>query len=796
MKRLKLAYVSPLPPLKSGISYYSEELLKQLSLYYNIDVVISNDALEDVAKSINYQIKSVPYFKINHTLYDRVIYHVGNSPFHEYMLDLLNEVLGVVVLHDFYISNLIDFSQKLEPNLLYLLHGYQASKDSTGTDSLKNIILKYPANKYVLNNALGVIVHSGYSKTLVNNYYYKPNTDNWFTIPHLRESPHKKDLFSREDLGMPQDAFVVCSFGMLGANKQNEKLFDAWMNTSLSSNDNCYLIFVGENDAAAYGKELDKSINLQKNIKITGWTDVVTFDSYLSISDIAVQLRSNSRGETSGTVLDTMNNAIPTIVNANGSMMELPKDAVYMIQDNFNTTELAEALEKLYKDKSLREVLAKKAAEYIRTYHNPVHCAQRYYEAIENSYDETKSYKQKAIKKLSEKIQDMPQLVELLSLSDFDSIAQRQILVDISSIIKCDLKTGIQRVVRSQIIELIKNAPDNYRIEPVYLNSNELVYSYARSYTAELLKLESLNIYDEPISVNDGDIFYGLDLCTFEVNESSKAKIYESYKTLGVNIKFVVYDLLPISHENFFLSNAKKIHTQWLDNITEIADELVCISGTVASEVRSWIQDYKPFKQNTLKVSVLHLGADIISTEKIIHKKIKKSPNFLMVGTIEPRKGHVQVLQAFDILWKEGLDIHLTIVGKTGWMVDEFTKRLATHDELDNRFHFLGAIDDVALSEVYYLADCIIVASEAEGFGLPLIEAAQNALAIMARDIPVFREIANNYVYFFKNTNNAEDLAIDIKRWLSLYEKNEHPLSKDMPYLSWEQNARKLLEIF
>lgn len=786
MKRLKLAYISPLPPQKSGISYYSKELLEYLHLYYDIDVIVSNDAALDIEQNKNYEIKSVDYFKINNSLYERVLYHFGNSPFHSYMLELLEEIEGVVVLHDFYLSDLINFSKTLNQNLLYKLHGYKASMECTDINALIKLISKLPANRDILNRALGVIVHANYPKLLVEKYYYKPKLDNWHKIPLLREAPRKQVLFSKEDLGVPTDAFVVCSFGMLGRNKQNDKLLDAWMNSSLSKDTNCYLIFAGENDASEYGQKLQKSIEAHKNIKITGWIDTETFDAYLSISDIAVQLRTDSRGETSAAVLDTMNYGVSTIVNANGSMAELPQDALYMLEDDFKTEELTYALETLYKDKVLRDTLSSKASAYIQTYHAPSNSALLYHKAIEEFYEQTKNYKHIAVEELSKNIQDLAHLVETLSLSYFDSINQRQILIDISSIVKHDLKTGIQRVVRSQLLELIKNAPDNYRIEPIYLSQEDVTYIYARSYTSKLLGLKEFSLKDEPVHVNSGDIFYGLDLNAEEVSICTQSALYEKYKLLGVKFFFVVYDLLPILRPRFFPPYAKETHTKWLQNITQAADELICISKTVADEVA---------KLSSGKVSYLHLGADIHDGVEISNKN-GKAPTFLMVGTIEPRKGHAQTLEAFETFWRQNIDINLTIVGKKGWMVDEFMQKLTTHPELNRHLKYLEGISDKELSKLYADSDALIAASEDEGFGLPLIEAAQYSLPIIARDISVFREVASNYAYYFKDTKDSKELASSIKEWLTLYKDDCYPKSSNMSYMSWEENAKKLLEMF
>ncbi len=77
------------------------------------------------------------------------------------------------------------------------------------------------------------------------------------------------------------------------------------------------------------------------------------------------------------------------------------------------------------------------------------------------------------------------------------------------------------------------------------------------------------------------------------------------------------------------------------------------------------------------------------------------------------------------------------------------------------------------------------------GFGLPLIEAAQHGLPILARDIPVFREVAGEHAAYFK-AETPNELAVAIKSWLADCQKNTHPKSSGMNYLTWKESAESL----
>jgi hypothetical protein len=165
-----------------------------------------------------------------------------------------------------------------------------------------------------------------------------------------------------------------------------------------------------------------------------------------------------------------------------------------------------------------------------------------------------------------------------------------------------------------------------------------------------------------------------------------------------------------------------------------------------------------------------------------------------VVGTIEPRKAHAQTLAAFDALWKEKVDVNIVIVGKLGWMVDKLIDALRSHPERNRRLFWLAGITDEYLERVYASSVCLIAASEGEGFGLPLIEAAQHGLPIIARDIPVFREVAGPHAYYFSGREPAA-LAAAVKYWLILNQTGSAPRSTEIGRSTWAESTNQLLEV-
>jgi glycosyltransferase involved in cell wall biosynthesis len=192
--------------------------------------------------------------------------------------------------------------------------------------------------------------------------------------------------------------------------------------------------------------------------------------------------------------------------------------------------------------------------------------------------------------------------------------------------------------------------------------------------------------------------------------------------------------------------------------------------------------------------SFTSLDAEDVS-EAIIEFFSKTNDVFLMVGTIEPRKGHSFVLQAFEALWEEvDTTASLCIIGREGWDVGDFVAGLKCHRELGKRLLFLYSAPDSELRDAYNNSTALIQASEGEGFGLPLIEAAQYGLPIICTDIPVFREIASKHVIYFER-GRIESLKKCITDFLVMKENESIPDSSKIPMLTWEQSAENLFAI-
>ena len=384
-----------------------------------------------------------------------------------------------------------------------------------------------------------------------------------------------------------------------------------------------------------------------------------------------------------------------------------------------------------------------------------------------------------------------------------EGMRRRQLLLDVSELVHQDQATGIQRVVRRVLATLLDWRAADFRVEPVYFAADGH-YRYAAAFTSRFLGFEAPLREDDLIDTMRGDVFLGLDLAQQCVVRSWGW--FERIRAAGVEVHFVIYDLLPWIRSEFFHPAARPNFEGWLQALSMLADGVVCISRAVADEFASHLEALTlSARKSPLKIGYFHLGADLdadvarrattpaeLETATLIAEEV---PVVLMVSTLEPRKGYQQALDAFDLLWQDDEEVTLVIVGKLGWMYEHFAHRLRSHPQWMRRLFWFEGASDGMLQALYRRATVLLAASEGEGFGLPLIEAAQSGVPLLCRDLPVFREVAGPHAAYF-HADSGWDLARAMRDWLSTWRAELGvPPSTGLRWQTWQTSTQQLLDV-
>ena len=260
---------------------------------------------------------------------------------------------------------------------------------------------------------------------------------------------------------------------------------------------------------------------------------------------------------------------------------------------------------------------------------------------------------------------------------------------------------------------------------------------------------------------------------------------------LDIEVISCVYDLIPIDFPEWFPPGFGTTFRTWLDSIIELSDSVVCISQTTATRLRDYVIRHPHLQRRLSRIGWWQLGAETKDSRRMVQPwYAPEQPYALIVGTIEPRKNHRFVIDAFSRGWRTGeLDQTLVIAGRYGWGAENVLEGLANHPEFGRRLWWFPVVSDDELRGLYDRCAAVLMASFVEGFGLPVVEGASFGKPVVLSDIPVFREIVASSGYFFR-PGDADSFH---KSLLHALEPGTAPTL--VRSRSWAESARALLDL-
>ena len=391
---LRLAYFSPLPPAHSGIADYSCELLPYLAQHAHIDLVVDDGCVPTNDLSTQFSILGLEeYCAAARTQpYDAVIYQIGNDPrFHGYVYDTALRHPGIVVLHEYMIHHLIrgvtlargdPESYVAEMRHAYGRQGERLARRQVDTGRGLDV-WSHPLFERIVDASLGVIVHSEYARqrilesrplarvSKINHHYSAAG------LPDGREDA----TCCRDAVGLPRDAFVVATFGLITRQKRVTVCLRAFSRFRQRF-PGALLVLVGDK-SPHYDLQSALDGSLGEGVIVTGRVGMKALENYMASTDLAVNLRFPTAGETSGSVIRLLGLGKPVIVSNVGSFAEFPDDCCAKIdlgdaeEDMLYTMMCA-----LAEDETLRRRMGANARSHILTQHTLEGSAQGYIDFI------------------------------------------------------------------------------------------------------------------------------------------------------------------------------------------------------------------------------------------------------------------------------------------------------------------------------------------------------------------------------------------------------------------------------
>lgn len=204
---------------------------------------------------------------------------------------------------------------------------------------------------------------------------------------------------------------------------------------------------------------------------------------------------------------------------------------------------------------------------------------------------------------------------------------------------------------------------------------------------------------------------------------------------------FLVHDLIPISHPRFCRPGEARKHRQRMRAVLDCAAGVIVNSAATGRELAAFAAR---IRRPVPPLQVAWLGVEAQPAAAALPPSPR--PCFVMVGTIEARKNHLLLLRLWQKLVQDLGDAspELVLIGQRGWEADEVLALLDHCPILRGHVRELGRCDDATMLAWLDRARALLMPSFIEGFGLPVIEAMQRGLPVIASDLPVFREIAGD----------------------------------------------------
>ena len=382
-------------------------------------------------------------------------------------------------------------------------------------------------------------------------------------------------------------------------------------------------------------------------------------------------------------------------------------------------------------------------------------------------------------------------------LRAIERACKRRVLVDITEIVRLDVRTGIQRVTRQFFAGLFAVAQQSGHFEVEPFCWTEQGIHYARSYAREHLNVPCEG-EDTPVRVEPSDLVFMLDSSWWQPErfDALHARVHEA----GGEVVWMVHDLGPVCYPETCNPAVLPVFSDWLTHAACTADGFICNSASTRADLEVFLDGMGDLVIRRPWSRTVHLGSDLdpaaraAPTERgtALRAQLGEKPYFVALGTLEPRKGYATVLAAFEALWARDVDIALVIIGGQGWNVEALAERILQHPERDHRLFWLQGLGDGDVRHLLGGSAALVQASIWEGFGLPLVEARSLGVPLIVSDIAVFHEIAGDAAAYFP-PREPDDLAELLINAAAKTRPRARP--QDLPARSWREASAELADL-
>ncbi len=382
---MKISYWSPLSPSGTGVADYSEELLPHLAkegIEIHLFVSDREPSNPEIRDSFPWH-RARDYEEVAaRERFDLDLYQIGNSSYHRFALNAALRHPGVVVLHDLVLQHLfLGLSVERGNTALYVSEmkraygerGAAIGRQIAAALGSELLTSKFPLCERLVERSYGVLVLTRFMQRWLERRFGA--FSEWPVGKLIGRAPHhyspppplpvSTPLEARRLLGLPENEFLVASFGLVSRAKRVDKALLGFRRFLREFRDARFLV-VGEVQASYPLEALEASRELGERLVVTGRQPMDRFYLYMLACDVVVNLRFPSTGELSGTLIRTLGMGKPVLVSNTGPFAEFPEHTVARIDlGPPEVPEIARVLLWLAQNPKLREAMGRFAQEHV-----------------------------------------------------------------------------------------------------------------------------------------------------------------------------------------------------------------------------------------------------------------------------------------------------------------------------------------------------------------------------------------------------------------------------------------------
>ncbi|MCE7029167.1 glycosyltransferase family 4 protein [Jiella avicenniae] len=212
----------------------------------------------------------------------------------------------------------------------------------------------------------------------------------------------------------------------------------------------------------------------------------------------------------------------------------------------------------------------------------------------------------------------------------------------------------------------------------------------------------------------------------------------------GMPSVFLIHDAIPVDYPEFCSPGSAERHHRRLKTVSDCADLIIVNSAATETAVARYMRRQG---WRVPRTEVVHLGVDRWFTpERTEASPIPQAPYFVCVGTIEPRKNLIFLMNVWrGVVERLGQEApKLVLVGRRGWENENIVDVLERSCDIGAHLVEVADLSDLGLSALIKGARALLAPSLVEGFSLPVAEALALGTPVIASDIAVHREIADD----------------------------------------------------